>query len=161
MKLLSGSRAHKFWNVLMLHRSSSQVLRLVQTIGSEFSYPKGQRKMGATYDLGVCQSYRLTTVFPACPICLSRQKCAPTRYNCRCNLRLSSIGSSWLTLQCLVGGVSVQGQGSESDMYWGSAIKVSKRSYIPCSRIINQSQGGTHTNHIYRIETLSEDIPLT
>jgi hypothetical protein len=40
-------------------------------------------------------------------------------------------------------------------------IKVSKKSYIPWSRIINQSQGRTHTNRIYRIEMSSEDIPLT
>jgi hypothetical protein len=40
-------------------------------------------------------------------------------------------------------------------------IKVSKKSYIPQSRIINWSQGRTHTNRVYRIETSSEDIPLT
>jgi hypothetical protein len=40
-------------------------------------------------------------------------------------------------------------------------IKVSKKSYIPQSGNIDRSRGGTHTNHIYRIETLSEDIPLT
>jgi hypothetical protein len=40
-------------------------------------------------------------------------------------------------------------------------IKVSKKSYIPQSGNINQSRGGTHMNHIYRIKTLSEDIPLT
>jgi hypothetical protein len=72
----------------------------LNTIGLEFSYPMGQRKVGVTYDLGVCQSYRLTTVSPACPICLGRLECALTRYNYRCDLRLSSIGSSWLTLQC-------------------------------------------------------------
>jgi hypothetical protein len=40
-------------------------------------------------------------------------------------------------------------------------IKVSKKSYIPRSRNIDRSQGGTHTNRVYRIEMLSEDIPLT
>jgi hypothetical protein len=40
-------------------------------------------------------------------------------------------------------------------------IKASKKSYILRSRNIGQSQGRTHMNHIYRIETLSEDIPLT
>jgi hypothetical protein len=66
----------------------------------EFSYPKGQRRVGVMYDLGVCQSYRLTAVSPTCPICLDRPKHAPTRYNYRCNLRLSAIGSGWLTLWC-------------------------------------------------------------
>jgi hypothetical protein len=56
--------------------------------------------MGVTYDLGVCQSYRLTAVSPVCPICLSRQKRALTRYNYRCDLRLGSVGSGRLTLQC-------------------------------------------------------------
>jgi hypothetical protein len=40
-------------------------------------------------------------------------------------------------------------------------IKASKKSYIPRSGNIGRSRGGTHTNHIYRIETSSEDIPLT
>jgi hypothetical protein len=40
-------------------------------------------------------------------------------------------------------------------------IKASKKSYILWSRIIDQSQGGTHMNRVYRIETSSEDIPLT
>jgi hypothetical protein len=40
-------------------------------------------------------------------------------------------------------------------------IKVSKKSYIPHSGIIGWSQGGAHTNCIYRIEMSSEDIPLT
>jgi hypothetical protein len=40
-------------------------------------------------------------------------------------------------------------------------IKMSKKSYILQSGIIDRSRGGTHMNHIYRIETSSEDIPLT
>ena len=36
-----------------------------------------------------------TTVSPVHPICLSRQKCALTRYDYRCDLRLSSL---WLQL---------------------------------------------------------------
>jgi hypothetical protein len=52
-------------------------------------------------------------------------------------------------------------EGREMSPIGLEVIKVSKRSYIPWSRIINWSQGGTHTNHVYRIETLSEDIPLT
>jgi hypothetical protein len=40
-------------------------------------------------------------------------------------------------------------------------IKVSKKSYIPWSRNIGRSRGGTHTNRVYRIEMSSEDIPLT
>jgi hypothetical protein len=40
-------------------------------------------------------------------------------------------------------------------------IKASKKSYIPQSGNIDQSWGGTHMNRVYRIETSSEDIPLT
>jgi hypothetical protein len=40
-------------------------------------------------------------------------------------------------------------------------IKASKKSYIPQSGNIDRSRGGTHTNRVYRIETSSEDIPLT
>jgi hypothetical protein len=40
-------------------------------------------------------------------------------------------------------------------------IKASKRSDIPQSGNIDWSQGRTHMNCVYRIETSSEDIPLT
>jgi hypothetical protein len=72
----------------------------LNAIRAEFSCLKGERGMGVTYSLGVCQSYRLTAVSPACPISLSRSKCALIRDNYRCDLRLSSVGSGWLTLQC-------------------------------------------------------------
>jgi hypothetical protein len=91
MKSLSSSRPI----------DSDQVFEAcLNTVRLEFSYPRGKRRMGVTYDLEVCQSYRLTAVSPTCPICLGRPKCALTRYNYRCDLRLGSIGSGWLTLQC-------------------------------------------------------------
>jgi hypothetical protein len=84
-------KARKFRSGLEAHPNTVRV---------EFSYLIGERGMGTTYDLGVCQSYRLTAVSPACPTCLSRPKHALTRYNYRCDLRLSSVGSGWLTLWC-------------------------------------------------------------
>ena len=42
-----------------------------------------------------------TPLFPLkCPICLGRLKHALTRYDGRCDLRLSYFGSGWLTLRC-------------------------------------------------------------
>jgi hypothetical protein len=52
-------------------------------------------------------------------------------------------------------------EGREVNLKGLEVIKTSKKSYIPWSRIIDQSRGGTHTNRVYRIETSSEDIPLT
>jgi hypothetical protein len=52
-------------------------------------------------------------------------------------------------------------EGREVNLKGIDVIKVSKRSYIPRSGNIDQSRGGTHMNHVYRIETSSEDIPLT
>ena len=43
----------------------------------------------------------VTLLFPLeHPICLGRLMHALTRYDSRCNLRLSYFGSGWLTLQC-------------------------------------------------------------
>ena len=68
------------------------------TIGS-YSPVEG-RIVGAMYNLGVCRSYCDATVSPAHPICLGRPKHALTRYDCRCDLRLSYFGFGWLTLWC-------------------------------------------------------------
>ena len=60
-------------------RVQSMVLRLAQdATGIGFSCKGGMRAM---YGLGMCQSYSIPTVSPACSICLSRQMCALTRYS--------------------------------------------------------------------------------